>query len=83
MKFEFDAVVISTKKQESKGKEYYRVNLEQDGEIVTLECLPDVAKQVGENKYQPYHLQGVYIKGEYEGRVFLRMTVVGARIAKG
>lgn len=80
MKFGFDAVVISIQRRESKGKEYFRINLDQDGEIVTLECSPDVAGCV--EKYKSYHLTGLYSKGEYEGRVFSRMVVVGAQLSK-
>lgn len=76
MKFVFDAVVVSTQERESKdGKtKYYRINLDQDGEIVTFECTEDVAKKV--QKYKPYQFQGIYSKNEYEGRVYSRLSVV-------
>ena len=77
MKFDFDAVVVSVLKRESKGKEYFHLNLDQDGEIVTLQCDPEVAKVV--QKYKPYHLTGLYSRSEYEGRVYTRMVVVGVK----
>lgn len=82
MKFLFDAVVISTQMRESKGKEYYKINLDQDGEIITLDCTPEVARHVAENKYKSYRFQGVYARGEFEGRVFTRMSVVSALLNK-
>ena len=55
MKFGFDAIVISVQERESKGNMYYKVNLDQDGEIVTLDCTPEAAKQIGQNRYKLFH----------------------------
>lgn len=74
MKFTFDAVAISIQERESNKKKYYRVNVDQDGEIVTLECHEDAVSKI--EKYKPYHFQGEYTKGEYENRVFSRMMVL-------
>lgn len=76
MKFTFDAVAVSIQERESNKKKYYRVNVDQDGEIVTLECDENAVPKI--EKYKPYHFLGVYSKGEYEGRVFSRMTVLDA-----
>lgn len=76
MKFTFDAVAISIQERESNKKKYYRVNVDQDGEIMTLECLESAVPKIG--KYKPYHFLGEYTKGEYENRVFSRMTVLDA-----
>lgn len=76
MKFLFDAVAISVQERESNKKKYYRINVDQDGEIITLECDENVAGKI--KKYSSYHFHGVYVRGEYEGRVFTRMSVVDA-----
>ena len=82
MKFVFDGVVLST--QESKSRDgkntYYRVNLDQDGEIVTLNCTADVVKLVGAQKYKPFLFTGHYSKFEYQGRVYTRLEVVDCRL---
>lgn len=80
MKFNFDAVIVSIQERESKGNRYFSVNLDQDGEIVTFSCTEDVAKQLRPNRYKPCQLTGQYTKGEFDGRVFTRIGVVGARV---
>ena len=75
MKFVFDAFAISTGCKTSKdGKEYYTVNLEQDGELLTLDCTADVAKAI--KRFTQYTFVGTYTKGEFNGRVYTRMGVV-------
>lgn len=84
MKFVFDAVVLSVRARQSKdGKStYYDVNLDQDGEIVTMGCTEAVAQLVGPNKYTPYRLVGEYTKAEYGNTVYTRIGVVDAKVAK-
>ena len=60
---------------------YYKVNLDQDGEIVTLDCTPEAAKQIGQNRYKLFHFSGTYTRGEYENRVYTRIGVTDARLA--
>ena len=81
MKFGFDAIVISVQERESKGNMYYKVNLDEDGEIVTLDCTPEAAKQIGQNRYKLFHFSGTYTRGEYENRVYTRIGVTDARLA--
>ncbi len=82
MKFEFDAVAVSVGSRVSSkdGKAYYHINFDQDGEVSTFECLEDVAKSV--EKYKLYHFVGSYVKGEYNGRTYSRIGVVGAQPIK-
>lgn len=75
MKFVFSGVALSTNSRESKGKVYYGINIDCDGEIVTFDCKPEVVQAV--KKYQPYNFFGEYIKGEYQGRVYSRIGVTG------
>lgn len=83
MKFTFEAVMLSVKERQSKDgrNTYYDVNVDQDGDIVTMACTPEVAKLVGPNKYKPYVFTGQYSKGEYNGQVFTRFGVIDAHIA--
>lgn len=78
MKFVFNAVVVSTSRREYKGKIYNHLNLEQDGEVFVLECSPEVVEVV--QKYREHCLHGRYVKGEYQGRVFTKISVVGAEV---
>ncbi len=74
MRFEFDAVAISVNSRLSKdGKTYYSLNIDQDGEVMTLDCAEDVA--LGIQKYKPYHFAGSYVKGEFNGRTYSRIGV--------
>lgn len=77
MKFEFDAVMVSVGVRTGRdGKSFYRVNVDQDGEIVTFDCREDVTKNV--EKYKPYRFKGIYVKGEYDGRTYSRISIAAA-----
>lgn len=80
MKLHTEAVVLSTKERHSKdGKNaYYDINLDQNGEILTLPCTDEVFRSVGDTKYKPYSLDLEYTKGEFDGRVYTRFGVVQA-----
>ena len=83
MKFLCDAVVLGTREKYSKdGKAYHDINVEQEGEILTLSCTDEVYKSIGSTKYVPYKLEVTYTKSEYDGRVFTRMGVTGATPVK-
>ena len=82
MTFNFDAVLVAVREKRGREKNYYEVSFDQAGEIVTLPCTEDVFRAVGDRKYISYHMQGEYIKGEYQGRVYTRMGVTGVQAFK-
>ena len=79
MKFNCEAVVLGTKERFSKeGKAYHHINLDQNGEILTLSCTDEVYKAVGSTKYVPFKLEVDYTKSEFDGRVYTRFGVTAA-----
>lgn len=77
MKFVFNGDAIAVSQRESKGKVYCSIAIAQENEVVELACTPEVASQV--KKYQNYNFTGQYTKGEYQGRVYSRMEVIGLK----
>ncbi len=83
MKFNCEAVVLGTKERFSKeGKAYHDINLDQNGEILTLSCTDEVYKSVGSTKYVPFKLELDYTKSEFDGRVYTRFGVTAASPVK-
>lgn len=81
MKFVFEAVMLSISERQSKdGKAYYSINLDQDGDIVKLDCTPEVARAVGNQKYKACQFTGEYTKSEYGNQVFTRFGVIDAKV---
>ena len=80
MKFVFNGDAIAVEKRESKGKVYCSINILQDNEVVQLACTQDVANVV--EKFKNYNFTGQYTKGEYQGRVYSRIEVIGLSATK-
>lgn len=82
MTFTFDAVLLAVREKQGREKKYYEISFDQGGEIVTLPCTEDVFKAAGDKKYISYHMRGNYIKGEYQGRVYTHMGIIGIQAFK-
>lgn len=80
MKFVCDAYVTSVKVREIKGKVYYDLNLDQNGEVMTLNCSPEVAKSV--ERFREYLLDLEYRAYMFDGKMQTRFAVSAATLKK-
>lgn len=83
MKMNCEAVVLGVKERFGKdNKVYHDVNLDQDGDILTVSCTDDVFKALAGVKYKPCRLVLEYAKIEVKGQVWTRFGVVSAEVLK-
>ena len=82
MTFTFDAILVAVREKQGKERKYYEVSFDQNGEVTTLPCTEDVFRAVGDKKYISYKMQGQYVKGEYQGRVYTRIGVTSVQAFK-
>lgn len=82
MVFTFDAILVAVREKQGRERKFYEISFDQNGEIVTLPCTENVFRAVGDKKYIPYRMQGQYVKGEYQGRVYTRIGVSSVQALK-